>query len=86
MDTANLGAFDKLAWSPRDAKSIKEQWRFVKEIPEVPGGYFSIRAVDMAFNSVFYNNYSPREVLTYYNKMVNEEIERKRKELATNAE
>jgi ABC-type glycerol-3-phosphate transport system substrate-binding protein len=86
MDTANLGAFDKLAWSPRDARSIKEQWRSVKEIPEVPGGYFSIRAVDMAFNSVFYNNSSPREVLTYYNKMVNEEIERKRKELADDAE
>ncbi len=86
MDTAVLGAFDRLPWSPRDARSIKEQWKHVREIPEVPGGYFSIRSVDMAFNKVFYENYSPREIMSYYNDMIDEEIARKRRELGTDGE
>jgi ABC-type glycerol-3-phosphate transport system substrate-binding protein len=85
MDTANLGTFDMLPWSKREAENIKKQWAQVKEIPEVPGGYLLVRSVDMAFNKVFYENYNPREILTYYNTMVNEEIKRKRKELGADA-
>jgi ABC-type glycerol-3-phosphate transport system substrate-binding protein len=85
LDTANLETFDMLPWSRREAANIKEQWRHVKEIPEVPGGYLLVRAVDMAFNKVYYDNYNPREILAYYNVMVNEEIRRKRKELGIDA-
>jgi len=40
----------------------------------------------MAFNKVYYENYSPREIMSYYNDMIDEEIARKRRELGTDGE
>ena len=52
----------------------------MKEIPEIPGGYYTSRNVDNAFKAVIYNNTNPREALNYYNKQINAEILRKREE------
>ena len=78
--TANLEAFERLAWPEKDAASIKEQWEQVTEIPEVPGGYYVARDLDNAFRACVYRRENTRETLLYWNKSSNDEIRRKRRE------
>lgn len=83
-NTANLEAFGKIPW-PRDiAASIREQWEFIREIPEIPGGYYTSRNIDNAFRDVVFNNRNPRESLDDWNKETNGEIRRKRLEFNLN--
>ena len=77
---ANMEAFDNLAWTGEQREVIKEQWGFVREVPEIPGGYYLSRNVDNAFKTVVLNGGNPREELYAWNKDTNVEIQRKRKE------
>lgn len=81
LNTANIKTFEKMPWSKAESEIILEQWQHVKEIPEVPGGYYTVRMVDTAFSKVFYNNLNARATLYKYCQMIDEEITRKRKEL-----
>ncbi len=81
MNTANLYAFDRLPWSKAEAAVIKTQWEEVKEVPEVPGAYYTIRMLDTAFSKVYYDFANPRATLYKYCQLIDEELERKRKEL-----
>lgn len=81
VSTANVKTFERMGWSKTEQELLKSQWQHVKEIPEVPGGYYTIRMLDTAFTYVFYNNANPRGTLIKYCEMINEEITRKRKEL-----
>jgi ABC-type glycerol-3-phosphate transport system substrate-binding protein len=81
VPTANVWTFERMAWSKSEADALRYQWKYVKDIPEVPGGYYSIRMIDTAFSRVFYNFENPRAVLYKYTLMIDEEIARKRKEL-----
>lgn len=78
--TANLNAVERLPWPTKDYKALEEQWRTVRGIPEIPGGYMVGRHIDNAFREVINNGTNPREALYDYNKIINEEIKRKRKE------
>lgn len=79
--TANKNTFERMGWSKSEQEILKSQWQYVKEVPEVPGGYYTIRMLDTAFTYVYYNNANPRGTLIKYCEMINEEITRKRKEL-----
>lgn len=81
LNTANLETFSNMAWSRSEQEILKAQWENVKEIQEVPGGYYTIRMLDTAFTKVYYDNDNPRATLNKYCDMINEEITRKRKEL-----
>jgi ABC-type glycerol-3-phosphate transport system substrate-binding protein len=81
LNTANLETFDRMPWSHAESTVLKEQWASVREFPEVPGGYYTIRMLDTAFSKVFYDNLNPRATLYKYCKMIDEELTRKRKEL-----
>ncbi len=81
LNTANLETFSRMPWSVSEQEILREQWKEVQEIQEVPGGYYTIRMLDTAFTEVYYNNENPRATLNKYCDMINEEIERKRKEL-----
>ncbi len=81
LNTANSATFEKMPWSKSEAETLLEQWKYVKEIPEVPGGYYTVRMVDTAFSKVFYNNMNARATLYKYCQLIDEEIARKRKEL-----
>ncbi|MCD9026174.1 extracellular solute-binding protein [Cohnella silvisoli] len=48
-NTANLNAFETLSWPSRDIRVIKEQGRWVKNVPYVPGYYFLAREMDFAW-------------------------------------
>ena len=82
--TANLDTFSRMPWSKAEQTLLNSQWEHVKEVPEVPGGYYTIRMLDIAFTSVYYSNTNARATLNKYCEMINEEILRKRKELGIN--
>lgn len=78
--TANVEAFDLLNWTTEEAKAIRAQREWVKEYPELVGGYYVSRSITNAFRNVTNNYTNPREMLFYYNDQINAEIWRKRME------
>ncbi len=78
--TANVEAFEKIKWTTEEAEVIKEQRQWVRENPELVGGYYVGRNIINAFRNVTNNHTNPREKLIYYNEQINDEIWRKRSE------
>ncbi|WP_019636920.1 extracellular solute-binding protein [Paenibacillus fonticola] len=78
--TANIEALEELPWPVKDFNNLESQWRWVKGIPQVPGGYFTGRHLDNAFRKVVNANQNPREALSDYILYINDEIDIKRKE------
>ncbi len=77
---ANIEALYQIPWSKKDFTTIMEQWKYVKGIPEVPGGYFSPRHIDFAFKKVIINGEDPGECIEDAAKAINIEITAKRME------
>jgi hypothetical protein len=59
---------------------LLEQQKWIDGIPEVPGGYFTARHFLNAFYAVYNRGSEPRETLIQYTRIINTEIEKKRKE------
>ncbi len=78
--TANVEALELLNWTADERQIIKEQREWVRELPELVGGYYVSRSLNNAFRNVTNNFSNPREMLFYYNDQINDEIWRKRKE------
>ncbi|QUI21179.1 extracellular solute-binding protein [Vallitalea pronyensis] len=78
--TANVEALQELPWPAKDLKALNEQWKWVKGIPEVPGGYLTGRYVDNALKKVIDEGTNPRDSLYEYVDMINTEMVIKRKE------
>lgn len=74
---SNKNALSSLAWDPHDLSVITEQRSFVKEVPEVPGGYYLTRAVDQAYWAVLNDDDSPKDALNKWSKVADDEIKRK---------
>ena len=76
VPTANLQAFQKLAWKASDMEALMEQYQWVRGIPQVPGGYYSWRNVNNAFYTVTTDTdfASPREELMDKVVLINEEL------------
>lgn len=78
--TANVKAFQSLAWPQNDLEKLMLQWSQVHEMPQVAGSYIIGRELENAFREVINNFYNPREILVQYSGIINDEINRKRKE------
>ena len=52
-----------------------------KGIPEVPGGYYTLRHADNAFNRTYTLMTDPRETLLDYLDEINAELTKKRQEM-----
>lgn len=78
--TANINAFNGLTWSVSDRDNIMDQLDGIRYIPEVPGGYYTSRIVDFAFNRVYNEDEDPVETLQSYLTDLNDELTRKRSE------
>ncbi|HBA51186.1 MAG TPA: ABC transporter substrate-binding protein [Lachnospiraceae bacterium] len=76
--TANMDALENLPWSNRDMRQLQAQLKWVKVVPEIPGGYFTERHVRNAFYAVYNSKEDPRETLEDYVKTINNEITNKR--------
>lgn len=77
---ANTEALQALPWAPDSLNMLMKQQEWVEGIPEVPGGYFLSRHFLNAFYAVYNRGNEPRETLMQYTQIINQEIEKKRKE------
>ncbi len=78
--TANVEAMSQLPWTVTEYQKLEEQWDWVRGIPEVPGGYMTGRHLDNAFRLVYNERSNPRETIYDYVQVINDEIEKKRRE------
>lgn len=78
--TATVEALKQLSWETDDLAQLLAQWEAVEEIPEAVGSYYTSRSLDQAFWSVYNSRTNPRDTLTEWGDIVNEEITRKRAE------
>lgn len=75
--TANIEAFSSYSWNAEDLEILRYQWDQVKELPEVPGGYYVSRAVDQAFWEVLNNESNEKDAMLKWGKVADNEIIRK---------
>jgi ABC-type glycerol-3-phosphate transport system substrate-binding protein len=78
--TANVEALSQLPWPAKDLAILEAQWDNTFGIPEVPGGYFTGRHIDNALRKVINSSANPRDTMYEYTRIINDEIETKRKE------
>ncbi|WP_274363036.1 extracellular solute-binding protein [Paenibacillus thermotolerans] len=79
-NSANIEAFEELPWSKEDLATFKEQWKWYREQPVVPGGYFTARHIANAWNRVVLSAVNPRESLEQAVKDINKELRAKQEE------
>ena len=80
QQTANVEALNGLAWDKKDLAVINEQWSRVNEVPEIPGSYYVVRALDQAYWSVINDGTNAKDALAKWSKVADAEIARKIKE------
>lgn len=78
--TANIAALSKMNWSSNEYKSLVAQNETSVCVNQVPGGYYTSRVVQFAFNDTYNNLSDPIENLEEYIDELNEELQRKRSE------
>ncbi|CAM4122724.1 extracellular solute-binding protein [Paenibacillus alkaliterrae] len=83
-NTANVQAFINMPWKKEDLKVILEQWKWIKDVPNVPGGYMSTRELANAWNrAVVPDSHAletPRIALEKGIKAITRELVRKQQE------
>ncbi|WP_231506227.1 extracellular solute-binding protein [Paenibacillus sp. UNC451MF] len=79
-NTSNIDAFAKLPWKEDDLKGIMEQWRWFREIPNVPGSYFMERELQNAWNRTVVDGINYRTSLETAIVDIDREIQRKMQE------
>lgn len=84
FDTANLEALGQLSWSNDEYSRLIDQQEELVEIPVIPSSYAVTRNIMNAFREVVNDAENPRDTLMWYNRDINEEIERKRENLGLN--
>lgn len=78
--SANIEAVTKLSWSNDVLDVLLNSWEDVQELPELPGGYYVPRSVDMAFWNTYNKSENPKDLLIEWNEIANTEIARKIKQ------
>lgn len=77
---ANKKAFDTVRWSEAEATALKQQWKQIYNVREIPGNYYIARSLTSAIRNTLNGNNSIRFNLAKYNQDINSEIKRKRTE------
>jgi len=80
--SANYEAVSRLSWEDEALEVILNQWKNVKEIPEVPGSYYVSRSIDQAFWATKNGKKSAKEAIMDWSVTSDKEIARKIKEYA----
>ena len=81
FDTANVEALGQLSWSENELKRLRAQQDELAEIPILPSSYAVTRNIMNAFRETVNSMKNPRDTLLRYNRDINDEIERKRKNM-----
>lgn len=72
--SANVNATLKLDWGKGANDIIANQWHKVKEVAEIPGGYYVSRAIDQAFWNVLTMNENPKDMMKKWGEVADVEI------------
>lgn len=83
---ANIGTLESLPWPEEQFENLREAMAQLKGIPQIPGSYYTARAITNAFRTVVYSDEPVRRVLMNQNEMINYEIARKREEFGLDRE
>ena len=81
FDTANTEALGRLSWSGDELSRLRAQQEELAEIPVTPASYAVTRNIMNAFRETINEKQNPRDTLIWYNRDINDEITRKRKNL-----
>ena len=77
-NSANLGAFNNsVAFTAADKRVISEQWKWMREIPKVPGWYMLERELSNAWNSIVIDGENTRSVVENAVTTIDKELRRK---------
>jgi ABC-type glycerol-3-phosphate transport system substrate-binding protein len=79
-NTANVEAMTRLPWPKADAQVILQQWKWYKEIPNLPGSYYVGREMNNAWNRTVVDGMNYRESLEEAVVNINREMLRKEQE------
>jgi len=79
-NTANVEAFVRLPWKKEDMRVILEQWRWYKDKPNPPGGYFLGRELGNAWVRTVVEGMNDRASLEAAILDINRELRRKQLE------
>lgn len=79
-NTSNVEAFSRLPWKREDAEVILNQWKWYKDIPNVPGGYYLERETNNAWNRTVVGATNYRASLEQAVRDINRELRRKQEE------
>ncbi|GGD93510.1 extracellular solute-binding protein [Paenibacillus nasutitermitis] len=79
-NTANVQALKRLPWPKADAQALFEQLSWFKEMPIVPGFYFTPRELNFAWNRTVLGDMNYRESLESSILEINREMRRKLQE------
>lgn len=77
---ANIKTLELLPWSDKECANLSDALSQINGIPQIPGSYYTARALQNAFRTIVYEKMSPRHAMVYQNKLINYEIKRKREE------
>lgn len=86
FETANVEALSRLSWSDSELERLYAQQKELVEIPILPSSYAVTRNIMNAFRETVNTLQNPRDTLIWYNRDINDEIERKRENLGITAE
>lgn len=81
FESANTAALQQLSWTASELDEINAQMSELEEIPIIPASYVVTRNIVNAFRTTVNDAVNPRDTLLWYNRDINAEITRKRKNL-----
>lgn len=81
IPSANINVMYQQAWSTDEYKLLMTQRSWAEGVPEVPGGYYTTRHIENAFNRTYSLMTDPRETLLDYIDDINNELTKKRTEM-----
>lgn len=82
FDTANTEALQQLSWTKDELDRLNAQREQLTEIPIIPASYAVTRNIMNAFREVINEGENPRDTLIWYDRDINDEIERKCREIS----
>lgn len=77
-NTANLEAMSQLPWDESQLTAMNQQLGECVFVEQLPGSYFTSRAINSAFMTSVLNGKNPTEQLLYWSEQINAELARKR--------
>ena len=80
-NSANLEAFkESIIFTDAEKATILEQWKYMREIPRVPGWYMLERELSNAWNNIVLNSKNTRATIEDAVDLINKELTRKLQE------